>query len=211
MGKVAHDDYPTPQPLADAITRFLFELFPYKQLLIEPACGEGNFIRIGRQLWTSGHHLGIDVFEKYRASVEALGAAFAQGDFLQIASILGTNGWLTSKSLVYGNPPYSQDFPQRFIEAVSQNAQPGCHIAFLLRQSFSGGIGRATEFKERRSLRIKRDIAGRPKFDVNSKTQDHSEYAVFIYEVGYKGHYIGWEDPLIWKPKHLARLAKEAA
>jgi hypothetical protein len=63
-------------------------------------------------------------------------------------------------------------------------------------------------------LHIKRDIAGRPKFNPNSKNQDHSEYAVYIYEIGYKGHYIGWEEPLIWKPRHLsklAKLAKEAA
>src|SRR5512140_1048311 len=125
MGKVAHDDYPTEQPLADAMTKFLFQLFPDKQLLIEPSCGAGNFIRMAKQLWTGGHHLGIDVFEKYRASVEALGATFSLGDFLSYVPVLGDNGWLTSKTLVYGNPPYSQDYPQRFIEAISKHAQPG--------------------------------------------------------------------------------------
>ena len=69
-----------------------------------------------------------------------------------------------------------------------------------------GGITRAQTFKERSSLWVKRDIAGRPKFDPTSKSQDHSEYAVFIFQTGYSGHYTGWQDPIIWKPKHLAKL-----
>lgn len=51
MGKEAFDNYPTPQPLADAITGFCHELFPNKSLIIEPSCGEGNFIRPIKQLW----------------------------------------------------------------------------------------------------------------------------------------------------------------
>jgi hypothetical protein len=206
MGAVPQDDYPTPQPLADEITKFLFELFPQKKILIEPACGEGNFIRPSKQLWTNAYHMGIDIFEKYRAPVESLAAQYFCSDFLAYAPILKQE-WLREETLVLGNPPYSNELPQRFVEVISQNARPGCHIALLLRQGFLGGIGRALRFKERSSLLIKRDIAGRPKFNPNSKNQDHSEYAVYIYEVGYKGHYTGWEDPLIWKPSHLKKLA----
>jgi hypothetical protein len=209
MGKVAQDDYPTPQPLADAIVKFLFEAFPWKKVFVDAGCGSGNFMRAALRYWTSEAgcaHLGVDIVPKYRPAIETLGHPFFEGDFVKAAPDLGRAGWFGPTSLVYGNPPYGQDLPQRMIEAVSENSLPGCHIAFLLRQSFLGGINRALHFKYRDSLRIKRDIAGRPKFNPNDKSQDHSEYAVFIYEVGYSGPYLGWKEPLIWKPSHLKRL-----
>lgn len=203
MGKEANDNYPTPQPLADAITQFCYELFPQKKILIDPSCGEGNFLRPMLARWAGATTLGVDLVPDYLQPVQALGVPFVNADFIQYAPALGP-GWLNENTLVLTNPPYGKNLPKRFIQAITANAAPGCHIAFLLRQSFLGSIDRALRFKERKSLRIKRDIAGRPKFDVNSKQQDHSEYAVFIYEVGYSGHYLGWGDPLLWKPKHLA-------
>jgi hypothetical protein len=207
MGKEAFDNYPTPPPLAEAITKFCFELFPNKSFILEPSCGAGNFLRPAKQCWPKANMLGVDMVLNYQEPVQQLGVQFVQSDFMLYAPMLGPT-YLTADTLVITNPPYSEDLPQRFIEVISQNAQPGCHIAFLLRQAFLGGVGRALHFKERKSLRIKRDIAGRPKFNPNDKHQDHSEYAVFIYEVGYKGHYIGWEDPLLWKQSHLKRQAQ---
>lgn len=210
MGQVEFDDYPTPQPLADEMVKFLFELFPQKKHIIEPASGSGNILRPARQLWTGEDvkFVGCDILSKFAVEIAQLGVPFVHADFLTYVEALAQAGWLGPDALVPSNPPYGQDYPQRFIEAISHLAQPGCHIAFLLRQSFLGGIGRALEFKERKSLRIKRDIAGRPKFNPASKHQDHSEYAVYIYEVGYRGHYLGWEDPLVWKPSHLKKLEK---
>jgi hypothetical protein len=209
MGLIANDAYPTPQDLANAMTQFCSELFPQKQCIIDPSSGAGNFLRAAAQFFPNTMRVGVDIVPDYRPQVEQLGATFVHADFMQYAGALGNAGYLTGNTLVITNPPYSGDLPQRFIEVISQNAKPGCHIAFLLRQAFLGGIGRALEFKERKSLRIKRDVAGRPKFNPDSKQQDHSEYAVYIYEVGYSGHYIGWEDPLIWKPSHLKRLAQK--
>jgi hypothetical protein len=203
MGKEAFDNYPTPQPLADAMTGFCHELYPNKKLIIDPACGAGNFIKAAKKFWPNANTLGVDLVD-YAQQVAMLPCAFVQADFMQYAPMLGTT-YFTPDTLIITNPPYGNDYPQRFIEVISQNAQPGCHIAFLLRQAFLGGVGRALHFKERKSLRIKRDVAGRPKFDEASKAQDHSEYAVFIYEVGYKGHYIGWENPLLWKDAHLKK------
>lgn len=212
MGEIANDNYPTEQPLADAITKFCFELFPEKRIVIEPSCGDGAFLKPAQQLWTQASFLGVDLVNAYRPSIEALSIPFVHADFLQYAAVLGPE-WFGAGTLVITNPPYDNDLPQRFVEVISQNSSPGCHIALLLRQSMLGGIGRAIgvgktpKFKERSSLRIKRDIAGRPKFRTDKKNQDNSEYAVFIFETGYHGHYIGWEDPLVWKPKHLKKLA----
>lgn len=207
MGKEAFDNYPTPQPLADAIAKFCFELFPHKQIIVEPSCGAGNFVRAAKQHWPAASMLGVDLVD-YSTSMAQIPCAFVQADFTQYVKALGEN-WLNENTLVITNPPYSDDLPQRFVEAVSQNAKPGCHIALLLRQAFLGGINRAVNFKERSSLFVKRDIAGRPKFNPNDKAQDHSEYAVFIYQVGYKGHYTGWEHPLLWKPTHIKKYASQ--
>lgn len=206
MGKEAFDNYPTPQPLCDAIAKFCHEMFPEKRFILEPASGEGRFIRAAKPLWPNATYLGVDVVD-YSLAVGEAGAQFVQADFTQYAASLGPT-YLNQHTLVLTNPPYSEDYPQRFVEQISRNAEPGCHIALLLRQAFLGGITRALTFKERKSLRIKRDIAGRPKFNPNDKSQDHSEYAVFIYEVGYRGHYLGWEDPLVWKPSHIKKLEK---
>lgn len=211
MGLLDNDNYPTPVHLVEAITQFCFELFPKKQIIIEPSCGEGRFIQAAMKRWgTAAVYTGIDLVPDYEPAVKALGVPFVHADFVGYAPLLG-HAWFNAQTLVVTNPPYANELPQAFIEAISNNAEPGCHIALLLRHSFLGGIERALEFKYADSLRIKRDIAGRPKFNVNSKSQDHSEYAVYIYEVGYSGHYLGWKDRLIWKPKHLEKLAKKLA
>jgi len=207
VGKEAFDNYPTPQPLADEMTKFCAELFPQKKMIIEPSCGAGNFIRSINQFFPNANKLGVDLVGTYEEEVKQLGVYFVNADMLQYLPMLGQS-YLNEDTLVITNPPYSDDLPQRLIETVSQNAKPGCHIALLLRQAFLGGVGRALEFKERDSLRIKRDVAGRPKFNPNDKHQDHSEYGVFIYEVGYHGHYIGWQYPLVWKAAHLKKLEK---
>jgi 23S rRNA G2445 N2-methylase RlmL len=208
MGAVENDNYPTPQDLANAITRFCFELFPQKKLIIDPACGAGAFLLAARQLWETASFLGVDNEPKYAQSITSLGVPFVPTDFVQYAHALSQD-WLNETTLVITNPPYSANLPERFLHAVALAARPGCHVAFLLRHSFLGGIDRALYFSENDSLRIKRDIAGRPKFNIESKNQDHSEYAVYIYETGYHGNYIGWQERLIWKPRHLKLLAKK--
>ena len=194
------DNYPTPEHLSGAMTTFVHELYPNKSIIIEPACGSGSFLKKTKELWPQAMQLGIDIID-YKAQIESLGVSFVQADNITYMASLGQQ-WLNENTLVITNPQYGGDGPQRLVEEISKHGRPGCHVALLLRQAFLGGIGRALHFKERDSLRIKRDVAGRPKFNSDSKSQDHSEYAVFIYEIGYHGHYLGWNKPLIWMPKH---------
>lgn len=204
--RVVMDNYPTPQPLADAICRWLRELYPYKTVILEPSCGSGNFLRAAQQYWSHASQiLGIDLDPSHEEEVLKLGYQFVHADFLQYATLLGQSGWLGPQTIVPGNPPYSDDLPQKFIQAVYDHSQEGCVTAFLLRQSFEAGIDRAVNFPARESLAYKRVVAGRPKFRTDTKSQDNSEYAVYVYEKGHTGHYVGWKDPLIWKPKHLLK------
>lgn len=196
-----NDQYPTPEHLADAMTKFVAELYPSKSIIIESGCGEGRFLHAARKYWPNAYIIGVDNHPEYQQVVEAAGFQFWCGDFLYFIQSVGPE-WLQN-TLVLGNPPYFKDLPQQFVDkTLERSPAGGTHVAYLLRQSFRNSLKRAKTFVNRNACRVMRQVIGRPKF--TKVGQDYSEYCVYLYEAGYHGHALDWKDPLYWKPKHLA-------
>lgn len=193
MGKLANDAYPTPQKLADAIVGRLREHTPPPNVVIEPSCGRGAFVRAAAATWPGVPIIGVDIVD-YSTEITALGAKFVQSDWAQ--TVKATT--FPSGTLIIGNPPYSNAQPQQHIEAALDHTPPGTRIAYLLRLAFLGGTKRAKTLWSRRALKYLIPVAGRPKFDPDPKAgSDHSEYGVFVFETGHCGYFKGLE-PLVW-------------
>lgn len=200
MGKLAFDNYPTPQELAQAITNHLATLIPQPMLVVEPSCGEGNFIKATQATWPGVLCTGVDI-QDYSAQVTALGATFQQQDWLDCIPQFAR----MPNMLVLGNPPYSNNQPQRHIEAVMDQTQDGTRVAFLLRLAMLGGVKRAETLWARGNLEFLTPIAGRPKFDPDPETtSDPMEYGVFVFRKGHQGPAI-INKPLLWRESKRKR------
>lgn len=186
MSRLASDNYPTPQPLADAICACLISerIVHCPEQIIEPSAGEGVFVRAARRAWPQAHIAAIDVRQTQRECVAAGANVFWTGDWVQALDCLDMLVMHPFEPVVVlGNPPYS--FAQSHVERALEMLADDSVIAFLLRLSFLGSVGRAALWA-RRELRYLIPVIGRPAF-VNGKT-DHSEYAVFVWQVGFKGN-----------------------
>lgn len=198
-----HDDYQTPQPLADAICERLRVVMPRPCLLLEPSAGDGNFVRAARSVWPASYIVAHDIRPECRARCLAAGAS-----------------WLVDKDtpddrgmidLVVGNPPYSiaEEHTAESIDVV----KPGGYVAFLLRASFLfDGEERADRFWWPRGvgscLRYTMGIAPRPSFTGDGGT-DGAAYALMVWQKGYRGFpqvlpHIRWQ-------KRAARALRVAA
>lgn len=178
MPRNPHDDYQTPQPLADEIVRRVAELVPLgNPVILEPGAGAGNFVRAARARWPKAHIVAIDVRDT-RPLCCAEGASEARiGDVLAVD--------LPTCDLAIGNPPFG--LAQEFIERVLSAAvhARGGHLAFLLRMSMLCTQERSRTLWAKPGLRHLIPLAARPSFTGGGS--DNSEYGVFVWQRGFTG------------------------
>jgi hypothetical protein len=178
--RVPRDAYMTPPALAMAICQRLkemaaspgFQALARPDRILEPHAGAGAFVTAARAIWTAAEVCSEDL----------------QGHAPPGSYRGGFN-------LVLGNPPFG--VAEDEVQAAIKRLRPGGLLAFILRLSFSAGVGRVPLYEAHPLVGLI-PIAGRPSFTGDGRT-DASEYGVFIWGSGLAGGG-GIGRPLVWKP-----------
>lgn len=181
------DNYQTSLKLALGICERLAALIPAPKTILEPSAGLGRFVTASRQHWPQADITSVEVREECEEPLKASGGTRV---------LMGT--WedvnlsdVPVPDLIVGNPPYefAQEHFELALKRVRQpkDGQPGGHVAFLLRMAFLNSQARVKTFWDKAlGFRYLLPLAQRPSFTGDGKSE-HSEYAAYIFEVGYKG------------------------
>lgn len=111
----------TPQPLADAVVRWLMmELAaagePMPLVIVEPSVGDGSFVRSCRRAWPAAFIVGCDI-DPDAQGLKLVDQAVV-GDWVEMAAQVATycqgldmglgRSWVPGVDLVIGNPPFGE-------------------------------------------------------------------------------------------------------
>lgn len=105
--KKEYGDYQTPQYFADNIVKYVKEKMGYEpDLIIEPTCGVGNFIRACRKYYSAAPIVGIDINGEYLDEIEAINnLQLYHGNVFDFDfNMLKEDSDM--KYLIIGNPPW---------------------------------------------------------------------------------------------------------
>lgn len=196
-GRREHDAYMTPKPLVGAIVSYLTDEIGQPTRVIEPSCGDGEFIAAMRTAWPHAAVYGVDVREECRAPVEALGAKFACRDFLAVPPEA-----IAECDLIVGNPPFS--LFTNFVGYALDALRAGGRVAFLMRLGHLVGsqesqawwtTPRGDGTSPMDNLVRIAPIHPRPSFTGGGT--DSQEYALAIWMKGHRGDFeaIKWNKP----------------
>lgn len=185
-----HEFYPTPIPIALAITKQVAELAGEVKHIIEPSAGNGSFVRAAREVFPAATILAIDIRPDVRQQCLDAGAdGFVGEDWETFARAKGN---FEDGTLVIGNPPFRSaiggvegDLATLHALAALDALRPGSHLALLLRLSHLCGRHRAQRLWSRGGLLALLPLAVRPKF-VNNRS-DTAEYGFFVWRKCFKG------------------------
>lgn len=202
MSRKANDFYPTPEPLALAITQHLAELLPYPVGVIEPSAGTGAFVKASKQVWPKAFVHAVEIIPNLRPELEAAGAdTVIIRDWEDCCKAVQ----LIPGALILGNPPFS--LAERHIRAGLGILNHGDYIAMLLRMSFFGSFDRVPfwiEFPTRYMI----PLVPRPNYVVGGNA-NNSEYAVFVWQAGPFLDKSEILPPLVWRQqKHKGKKRK---
>lgn len=129
-----HDAYMTLSPLVTAIVDRAMEAwiadgpkpFADPQRILEPSCGDGEFIRACLKKWPNAQVVGVDIRDEVRSTPAFSSTArFWSGDFLTFPLEM-----IAAFDLIIGNPPYS--IYREFIAHALEGMRDGTFLAFLL-------------------------------------------------------------------------------
>ncbi len=200
--KEPYDNYPTPQPLADACVKRVEEIFgdiTNSHVLVEPSAGNGAFVRPMRSTWPSAIIVSVEL----RPEEQSLRDSGSSYIFTQDWVNWVASARFDSPVLCIGNPPFS--LAQQHLEAAFANLPTKSSICLLLRLSFFGGKDRNIGFWLKNGglyLKYLSPIAPRPSFIRG--TSDNSEYGLFIWEIGYQRD-ATILDPILWEKRRNVR------
>ena len=108
--KKEYGDYQTPSEFAFLILNYINSIFKIKpDLIIEPTCGKGNFLKESLNVFPKSKLIGIDINKNYIdeaiLSVNSDTATFYCGNILDFnLSSLDINS--NFQILIIGNPPW---------------------------------------------------------------------------------------------------------
>lgn len=152
---------------------------------IEPSAGNGVFVKHIKANWPEAQQIwAIELRPETEALTQAGATYIAQADWVQWVRYMADQAFFKVPPICIGNPPFS--LAQAHLEAAFQSLPAWTNICFLLRYGFLGGRERTKTFWQEKGgqyLKYIIPIAPRPSF-VKGKN-DNSEYAVFVWEVGY--------------------------
>jgi hypothetical protein len=166
------DAYYTPQPLADAVVRWLAADFIFGEgpsIVLEPSIGAGAFALAAKAQWPLCEVDGVDV------NPDAAGLRLCTDVYVQDFVTVSMN---RTPCLTIGNPPFS------FAEEHAAHANeltPGGIVALLLRSAFFHGKKREAFWKKYPARKEYR-LVERPSFTGGGT--DSAEYSVFVWTPG---------------------------
>jgi len=176
------DNYQTPLKLAQAICKRLSEVIPVPISLIEPSAGIGHFVAAAREFWSKADITAVELREECKGQLEGCGATRVIFDTWESANLEK----VPVPDLIVGNPPYELALPH--LELALKRVSPGGHVALLLRMAFLNSQERVRElWDKKKGFRYLLPLAQRPSYTGDGKSE-HSEYAVYVFQVGYKGN-----------------------
>jgi hypothetical protein len=184
----AGDAYFTPQPLANAMTTSVSQhLCSDPKSVLEPSAGGGAFVNAALNVFPTLYVKAIDIkltkqlarLDGWRMNQQTV--TVERQSFEDYAREFHRSNE-ERYGLIIGNPPY-----KLAAEHVQMARGLGVHVAFLLRLSFLGSQTRAKTIFTEPGLRFIQPVAQRPKFIRSKKSGDNSEYAVFMWQSGYRG------------------------
>jgi hypothetical protein len=216
-----HDAYMTPMPLVESIVATIAKKYvPGPARILEPSCGDGEFVNAAHRRWPDATIVGVDIREECRAAIveRMTGPKFLNADFLTIPTEA-----LAVIDLILGNPPYA--LWERFVDHALRGMKDGATLAFLLRFNMLVGgaekiaVGdlstqawwtepRANGLSPNRQIVDTLPIFPRPSF--TGTGTDATEYMVAIFRKGFDNG--GRFDPVRWdKPAAQKRGRKPKA
>lgn len=216
-GRIEHDAYMTPPTLVEEIVAKLVKLIastnPAREAprIIEPSCGDGEFIAALRTRFPNATVVGVDIREDRRTKIEAMSAKFVGMDFLTIPLDA-----LAEADLFVTNPPFA--LFREFLGHMLRGAKVGTPIALLMRFGHLVGSKEAQAWwKEAidptnsfstplRQLQILAPMFPRPSF--TSGGTDQTEYALGVWIKGSDNR--GIFDPIVWDKPVQKRGRKPA-
>lgn len=203
-----HDAYMTPAPLATAVVASIAKLEPRK--IIDPSCGDGEFVRAARAQWPEASIAAIDIRAEVGEKITSEDVKFVHHDYLSIPPSA-----LKDADLIITNPPFS--FFLDFVLHSLSGMKTGAWLALLMRANMLVGSKDAQErwitpmgngLTPLRQLASTRPIHPRPSF--TGTGTDASEYAVGMWCKGFDNG--GLFDPIKWeKPAGPRRGRKPRA
>jgi len=110
--KIEFGDFQTPIVLTEEISKFIKTIFPSPDVIVEPTCGLGSFVKSSKSSWGEGcAYFGFDLNQQYveKAKESVLGCnkcTFEVADFFQKNWKIFFGSLKQSKILVIGNPPW---------------------------------------------------------------------------------------------------------
>lgn len=186
-----HEFYPTPVPIALAITKLVAELVGDVKHIIEPSAGSGSFVRAAREVFPAANILAIDIRPDVRQQCLDAGAdGFIAQDWPTY--VREHKSSFRETTLVIGNPPFRSpvggargDLATAHILAALDALRPDSYLALLLRLPHLCGRNRAEKLWARGGLFALVPLAVRPKY-VNNRS-DACEYALYLWKSGHAG------------------------
>jgi hypothetical protein len=176
------DDYQTPLRLAQAICKRLSEVIPPPKEVIEPSAGIGHFVVAARECWPDASITAVELREACKGQLEGRGANRVIFDTWESVNLEK----VPIPELIVGNPPY--ELALSHLELALKRVKPGGHVALLLRMAFLNSQERVRElWDKKKGFRYLLPLAQRPSFTGDGKSE-HSEYACYVWEPGYKGN-----------------------
>lgn len=189
------DNYQTSLLLARGACERLQGLIPAPKTILEPSAGLGRFVTASREYWPQSDITAVEVREECEKPLAESGATRVRMGTWEGVDLTD----VPVPDLIVGNPPY--EFAQEHLElALKRVRQPkpvgliigdkplGGYVAFLLRMAFLNSQARVkTLWDLQKGFRYLLPLAQRPSFTGDGKSE-HSEYAVYVFQVGYKGN-----------------------
>jgi hypothetical protein len=187
--RIVLDVYETPPLLALAIAERLRELGLSPARILEPSAASGNFVQAARATWPDARIAAVEARSECKDALTAAGAGeIAIGDFAELAKVC------PKADLIIGNPPFK--LAEDHLRLALELLHPCGRLAFLLRLAFLASARRQGIF-EAGELHYLAPIVPRPSFTIDAK-HDYAEYALFVFERGFKGPRAEILPALVW-------------
>ena len=162
------DKRPTPMELAKLSCRVASIHINSPKRVLEPSCGEGNFLDAIKDTWPYVEYEGVELDTKLATEARARGHKVTVGDFFQFRG---------TYDLIIGNPPFSM--ASEFVTKSMRMLTGIGSLVYVLRLGFLCSRERFVFWNECKPFKVM-PIAVRPSYDYYGG-RDAREYMVCIW------------------------------
>ncbi len=186
MGRISHDFYVTPDPLAEAALRTIAPLIAGRGALevVDAGCGEGAWGRAWRKLYGADHHVtGVEIARDRKVDYAPYDDVLF-GDFRR---------YNNCADVIIGNPPFkhADSFTRNALELTA----PGGIVLYLLNLSFLCGADRYRRLWRKHPVTEVHAIPARPGFI--PEMSGFWDMAIYTWHSGPRQplQWLDWLDP----------------